>query len=170
MPRNLPSSFSTTFPLITMTEWIELTPSRFLQILNGTQQETLGARPHQGTVLDPLSIALAAATNQVRSAIRANGLNRLSANPKQLPAELLDCACAIALLQLSQNWPLLTVSLEQAARIDAIEPELQAIADGTTPVALPSDPEPGNTVRRSIGIDTLHRRSKPLRSESLRGL
>lgn len=153
-----------------MTDWIILTPSLLCESLTTAQTETLAARPHQATPLDPLAVAIGEATERVRGAIRANGLNRLSADPQKIPRELQEATTTFALLRLSEIWPLFQPGSHLELSLVQAENTLHAVSENTLPISLPSDPEPEGAVRRSPGVCVERLRTRPLGARRLRGL
>lgn len=153
-----------------MNDWILFTPSVFSESLTTEQSETIAARPHQGTALDPLELAIAEALTQVLDAVRANGMNRLSADPRKVPHQLRACASALTQVQLELIWPTFAATQQQKDRMAAIEGTLTEVREGRLPVTLPSDPLPENTVRRTAPVSVLRERKSPLSAQSLQGL
>lgn len=153
-----------------MSDWIVLTPSLICETLTASQNETLGARPNQGTELDPLHVATTDAVARTRAAIRANGMNRLSADPHKIPPELKACATTLTLLRLAEIWPLFAFEASLEAAATEAENTLKAVSEATLPITLPSDPEPADTVRRSAGVSIENKRNTPIRAHRLRGL
>ncbi len=153
-----------------MTTWTPLTEYHISLLLSSAQQEALAARPNQGFDNDPLTLAIGASTERVRTAILQNESNALSEDEGALPPELISLAATLCLDELDGKLPGLTLSEDQQTTIDIASDRLSSIKNGATPISLPSEPTSAANVRRTIGVTVERRRENQLHCQRLAGL
>lgn len=113
-----------------MSTWITLSEADLAAVLTTAQLETLAARPTRPPETDVVVQGLAAATSEIRAAVRSQDESLLSDTPGTIPPDLKALALTRTLISLERGVTGFFLNDQQLEDIEASISELEKVAFG----------------------------------------
>ncbi|MDR2735758.1 MAG: hypothetical protein LBB20_02895 [Puniceicoccales bacterium] len=148
-----------------MTNWIKIIPEDLYDYLVAQQVDALRKQALAKHQIDPIMEIIKDVSSRIRSEIKSNRQNVLSATAGAIPLELKSAACSLILEIAQTRIPGLKLSEDQIRLADQARESLRRVAKGEVAISVPDEAKD----YQPVGVEVVTHRENTVTGETLGG-